>query len=76
MTKKKLLENIYFAALHLKKLNTLLANDLLRDDVSRARAEGALEAYGYIELMILRNDSIGSTDYKKVFDMKENCPDL
>jgi hypothetical protein len=76
MTKKKLLENIYFAALHLKNLNNSLANDLLRDDIERARAKGAREAYAYIVLMILHSQSIGSADYKKVFDMKENCPDL
>lgn len=74
MKYKKLLENIYFAAYHHKELNWLLKNDLLRDDLERKKAEGSFNAYSFIVQMIEHHDTIGQTDYKKVFKMKNPKP--
>jgi hypothetical protein len=74
MTYKKLLKNIYYAALHHEELNRGLYNDLLRDDLSRNKAQGAADAYAFIKQMITHYDTIGQSDYKKVFDMKEPLP--
>lgn len=74
MKNQKLLENIYYAALNHKNLNQLLMNDLHRDDLERFKSRGMFDAYSFIVQMIVHNDTIGSVDYKKVFDMEETFP--
>jgi len=74
MTYKKLLQNIYYTALHHEELNRMLENDLLRGDYIREKAKGSADAYAYIKQMITHYDTIGNTDYKKVFDMPEPLP--
>lgn len=73
---EKLLENIYYMALHHAKLNESLKNDLTRDDTQRAKDEGYYNAYSYVVLMIQKSESLGKTDYKKVYKMTENFPTL
>lgn len=74
MTHKKILENVYYAAEHLQELHLFLKNDLLADDVSRAKAAGAFDAYSQVLQMIRLHDTIGSVDYKKVFNMLDTFP--
>lgn len=74
MTYKKLLENIYYAALHHEELTNSIKNDLLQEDWVRQKAEGSMNAYAHIKQMIVQYDSIGATDYKKVFKMENLKP--
>lgn len=74
MNNQKLLENIYYAARNHKELNQLLMNDLHRDDLERFRSRGMFDAYSFIVQMIVHNDTIGSVDYKEVFNMDETFP--
>jgi hypothetical protein len=76
MTHKKLLENIYFAALHHKNEALFRANDLLRDDLERAKDKGLYDAYSFIVLMVQHSDRVGIADYKKIFKMTEKFPDI
>ncbi len=72
---KKLLKNIYYAAKYHKDENNLMMNDLLRDDVERAKCRGAFDAYAFIVLMI-ENEGVGNADYKKVFKMEDTFPNI
>ena len=74
MNNQKLLENIYYAARHHKELNQLLMNDLLCDDLERFRSRGMFDAYSFIVQMMEHNTTIGSVDYKEVFNMDETFP--
>jgi hypothetical protein len=73
---ERLLKNVYFMALHHAKLNESLMNDLSRDDVQRAKDTGYYSAYSYVVQMIQNSETIGKTDYKKVYKMPENFPTL
>lgn len=74
MSNQKLLENIYYVARHHKELNQLLMNDINRDDLERFRSRGMFDAYSYIVQMMEHNTTIGSVDYKEVFNMDETFP--
>lgn len=74
MTYKKLLQNIYYMAYHHKESNNLRMNDLLRDDVDRAKCKGSYDSYAVIVQMIEMYDTIGKCDYKKTFKMKNSLP--
>ena len=74
MNNQKLLENIYYAARHHKELNQLLMNDLHCDDLERLRSRGMFDAYSFIVQMMEHNTTIGSVDYKEVFNMDETFP--
>lgn len=74
MNNQKLLENIYYAARHHKELNQLLMNDLHCDDLERFRSRGMFDAYSFIVQMMEHNTTIGSVDYKEVFNMDETLP--
>lgn len=73
---KKLLENIYFAALHHKELNGHLMRDLMRDDYERRVSRAHYDAYAYIVQMVVHSATIGKTDYKKVFKMEDKLPTI
>lgn len=72
---KKLLKNVYFAALNHKNSAWLRMNDLLRDDLDRKYNKGLFDAYSYIVQMIDYHDTIGIVDYKKIFNMEEKFPE-
>ena len=71
MTNKKRLNNIYYMALHHKKLNQGLKNDMLRDEYYRRYSEGLYDAYAYVVQMIEHSDTIGTADYKNIYKMKK-----
>ena len=73
---EKLLKNIYFMALYHAQQNEFRMNDLTRDDVQRAKDSGLQDAYAYVVQMIRYSESIGNTDYKKTYKMKEEFPKL
>ena len=74
MTPKKLLENVYFAALYHRDSNESRARDLLRDDEFRERDRGLADAYAFIVQLIEYSDTLGTVDYKKVHNMKQKFP--
>lgn len=74
MTHKKLLQNIYKAARHHEELNRGIKNNLLNEDWVQQKAEGSADAYAYMAQMILYPDTIGATDYDKVFKTKTILP--
>jgi hypothetical protein len=74
MKDSKLLKNIYFSALHHRNSANLRMNNLLRDDIVRAKDEGEFDAYAWIVQMIENEDTIGIADYKRLFKMKEKYP--
>lgn len=63
-------------ALHHAKLNESLMNNLMRDDVQRAKDEAYNSAYSYVVQMITNSETLGKTDYKKIHKMSENFPTL
>ena len=63
-------------SLHHMKLNESLMDNLMRDDVQRARDGGLFDAYAYVVQMIRHNETIGKVDYKKAHKMKEGFPTL
>ena len=73
---KRLVENIYFMALHHSELNERLANDLSRSTELRAAAKGRSDAYSYVVQMCRHNETIGKTDYRKIHKMTETFPKL
>ena len=73
---KKLLENIYYMALHHRDLNERLSNDLSRDDIQRACDRSCYEAYAHVVQMVTHSDTIGSVDYKKVHKMEQPFPTI
>ena len=75
ITPKKLLENIYFAAVYHRDSSDSRARDFTRDKILRAKDQGLADAYSYIVQFIEYSDTIGKTDYKKVHNMKEKYPD-
>ena len=74
MTYKKLLENIYYMAYHHKELHNGIMNDLLLEDWHRSKSRGSYDAYAAIVQMIEHYDTMGKTEYKKVFKMKNELP--
>lgn len=61
-------------ATHHKDLHHGIMNDLLAEDWVRNKSRGSYDAYAAIVQMIDSYDTIGATDYKKVFKMKEELP--
>jgi hypothetical protein len=74
MTPKKLLENVYFAALYHRDSNDSRARDFSRDKTMRERDRGLADAYSYIVQLIEYPDTLGVVNYKKVHSMKQKFP--